>query len=498
MLIKWIQSQSSSVLAFLFIISIMVFVLVCRIKTSRNDKIYKFLVAASVIIYGLVASMLVYETKHNLNKRKPDLVNMQIATENESQTTLNHVMELQHNLKESQIELSYIDSNDSIKKIEDIDTPITFSPLDQNLCQYNVGIKDDIKCLHVKITIPKKYHELYGHQKSIKNLAKNRLYDYCTWLGLMYKYSGTYISGNLSDVCIKHEYLTANIMPNDQGYNFYILNVPNKISQMKKYSQQFKNLKHLFSPHFARWLSIITAPITSIFELMVQTLNNLLLSIVLIIGFMKFILVHKHYQSFIRVKQKTKELKDLLSFKTASSLNNPQHEKEQQEKRMVILTSITKARLLPMLSRLFSLIVVNKILYNNSYVDETPLLWMPKGSLEHDTQTLLNFIPNLINKLFGSNIVAVDFGMSLLNPGLIAVLSVFLILLEQKYITSSEEINKNHAQQYIFPIILLMLFNNFTPILCVCMASHSLIELTFQMCFEVISSRKSKNINLKA
>jgi hypothetical protein len=337
----------------------------------------------------------------------------------------------------------------------------------------------------------KRDHSAYLYKNGLYDMNENQRYENCTWAGIMYRYSGTYISSKLEKVKYDKGNILTKIKFNNQ-VKFYVFNVPNKINIIKqyqkdlsdKYGYNFTGLQSVFTPKLIRFASFIISSIMSMFEMLTCQLHNLFAAIILLVILIKAIFMRYLYSSYIKSKQNELVTKTLL----LSS------DRQMAEKAMVdAMSAAMRIKMFPMFLRLFSFIVINRIIHYSAYVNEMPLLWVPQGSLAKDPQMLFNFIPNLLAKFFGA-MPAID-GIissipSILNPGLITIMTVIFITLEQRMTPQMpQNPSQKNMQNYFMPLVLLLIFNYaLTPITCACVAAHAIAEILFNQMFSIIAS----------
>lgn len=388
---------------------------------------------------------------------------------------------------------------DGARKSEASDVNIESHRINEYIVEYTVSSvtnnTPEYICVSTKCLTPeaqkKRDHSAYLYKNGLYDMNENQRYENCTWAGLIHRYSGTYISSKLEKV----EYDKGNILTKIKFTNqvkFYVFNAPNKINVIKqyqkdlsdKYGYNFIGLQSVFTPKLIRFASFIISSIMSMFEMLVCQFHNLFAAMILLVILIKAIFMRYLYSSYIKSKQNELVTKTLL----LSS------DRQMVEKAMVdAMSAAMRIKMFPMFLRLFSFIIINRIMYYSAYVNEMPLLWVPQGSLLKDPQMLFNFIPNLLAKFFGVMPAINDMISSIpsfLNPGLITIMTVILITLEQRMTPQMpQNPSQKNMQNYFMPLVLLFIFNYaLTPITCACVAAHAIAEILFNQMFSIIAS----------
>lgn len=342
--------------------------------------------------------------------------------------------------------------------------------------------------------------DTYIYDKKLSNIQLYRWYEHGTWYGVNHDYKGTYVSGDFLRIQYNNGYISGNLaLSPGQEVKAYVLNAPNKMNLLKKYDTNnshysFTGITNIFIPKYLGMISFIISGLVLLYEMILLSVNNLFVSIVILAFIIKSIFIHWLYRSHIKSQYYANVIQTLSITPSASTAvsahdansnaSNPVSnatDPHNNPEMVQAMSASMRAKLLPMILRLLSFGIVNKILSKSFYVQQMPLLWIPAGAVK-DPYTLYNII---------SMATKCSVKLSILNPSLIAIMTVMLIAIEQKVSPQMQQGPGHAQQQYIVLFILTIVFSYFfPPIICACIAAHCIVEIIYCTIFSLMQRRR--------
>lgn len=367
------------------------------------------------------------------------------------------------------------------------------------ISEYKVN---DVEATHIILQIPLPY-DIKKHDRLITKMYDNKLrdiknkqwYENCKWVGFVYNYEGTYVSGPIDTTYIKDNMLCCKISLNQGVCTFKILQSPNKLSTVQLHKKDFPGLHKMFVSGFPL-ISLIAIPIMQLFESIMSASHSLILSILFILLLFKILFFRLNYNSYkISKKPLVSAQQQILQF----SDNQQSYEKAA----MQAVKNNMISKIGPILLRIISFIVISRIIHTSGYLqDYNSILIQPWFTLTYSMRyaagQAIYAISHLVNLPLNMNEIftkidhnftyIVSFIPKVLNPQFLSIAALYTTMLEQ-HMTPKVDFQQQSNQQniYIF-LVLFLIFSSLSPVTCLYLIINGLTEIAQLYAFSRIYS----------